>query len=117
MKAGRVALVITYVVVTALGVWFAVASWDDANRVAAVLSALGAVAAVGTAIWAASSSRRPGGSLRVRTTGRASAEPGGKAISGFSTNARSFSGSVTVTGTGDATASGDGHAVSGVEIG
>jgi hypothetical protein len=67
---------------TALGVRFAVASWDDANKVAAVLSALGAVAAV--------AGRRPGSSLRVRKSGKAAAEPDGRAVSGFAGKARWF---------------------------
>jgi hypothetical protein len=70
MNTGRVVLLVTCLVVAGLGGWFAVARWDDANRIAAFASALGAVAAVGVAIWAALRTTSSG-SIVVRRTGRA----------------------------------------------
>ena len=76
-------LIASGVVVAALGGWFAVARWDDANKVAAVLSALGAVAAIGVTVWAALRTPPSGSSLVVSDTGRAVAGPGGRAITGI----------------------------------
>ncbi len=43
MRTGRVVLVVTLLVVAGLGVWFALAQWNQANRAATMSSALGAV--------------------------------------------------------------------------
>jgi cytosine/uracil/thiamine/allantoin permease len=99
MSLGRVALVITCLVVAGLGVWFTVAKWDDANKIATVASALGAVAAVGVAIWAAMRTSS-GTSVRVSDTGQAT---GTNANTGFRGKT---DGSVTVKRTGSAKASG-----------
>ena len=101
------ALVVTCVVVAGLGVWFAIARWEDANRVATVASALGALAAVGVAVWAAV--RGSGKTLTVSDTGRATAEHG-KAITGVSGHA---DGPIRVERTGDAKATGGGDAITG----
>src|SRR6266540_1214531 len=111
MTAGRVALVITCVFVAALGVWFAIARWDDANKVATAASALGAVAAVGVAVWAAVRAPQAKNSVVVSETGRARADSGGKAITGFSGKADGVGGVVRVERTGDAGAFGGGDAV------
>jgi len=112
MNTGRVALVVTCVVVAGLGTWFAVSRWDDANRIATVASALGAIAAVGVAIWAALRTPSPQKSITVKDTGTAS---GRKAVTGVIGKADSV-GTIRVERTGDATASGDGNAVTGVEL-
>lgn len=112
MNAGRVALVATCVAVAALGVWFAVARWEDANRIATVASALGAVAAVGIAIWMALRGSGTGRSIRVSRTGNAVAGPGGRANTGV--RAGGSADSVLVDDTGDADASGGGDANTGV---
>ncbi|WP_203790414.1 hypothetical protein [Paractinoplanes rishiriensis] len=53
MTAKRIVLLVTSLVVAALGTFFALARWDTASRVASVASALAGVAAVGVAVWAA----------------------------------------------------------------
>ncbi|MFI5589363.1 hypothetical protein ACIA5G_30215 [Amycolatopsis sp. NPDC051758] len=116
MTAGRVTLIVTCVLVAGLAGWLALARWDDANKVATAVSALGAVAAVGVAVWAVIRAPKAGRSMAVSDTGRATATSGGKAVTGFSGKADSTTGSVQVERTGDAQASGDGNAVSGVQL-
>lgn len=108
---GRVVWVVTCLVVAGLGVWFSQAKWDDANKVAAVLSALGAVAAIGVAIWAALRTSSSG-SVRVSRTGKATAS-GGAANTGF--RGESSGGQIRVERTGDAESDG-GDANTGVRI-
>ncbi|NGY64105.1 hypothetical protein G7043_34810 [Lentzea sp. NEAU-D13] len=111
MNTGRAVLLLTCLVVAGLAGWFAIARWDDANKVAAFASALGAVAAVGVAVWAAL--RTSGsGQVTVRRTGRAEARGGGSANSGVRGKT---SGPVRVEDTGDAVAD-DGDANSGVRL-
>lgn len=114
MHIGRVVLIVSAVVVAALGGWFAVARWDDANKVAAILSALGAVAAVGVTVWAALRVPPSRKSLVVSDTGRAVAGSGGRAITGISGAPDGVDGPVRVERTGDADATGGGDAVTGV---
>ncbi|MFF1614165.1 hypothetical protein ACFVYA_40915 [Amycolatopsis sp. NPDC058278] len=111
MNIGRVVLTISLLVVAGLGLWFALASWDDANKVAAISSALAAVAAVGVAVWAAWRPQSTGRSVRVSDTGKAR---GNRAVTGVSGKADAIGGSVQVKGSGDATASDD--AITGVEL-
>lgn len=116
MNAGRVVLIISCVVVAGLGVWFVVARWDQANKVATAVSALAALAAVGVAVWAGlrpAPSRR---SLMVSDTGRATAQDGGRAITGVSGKANRVDGRVRVERTGDAKASGGGDAITGAQL-
>jgi hypothetical protein len=101
MNTGRVVLLVTCLVVAGLGGWFAVARWDDANRIAAFASALGAVAAVGVAIWAALRTTSSG-SIVVRRTGRAESY-GGSANTGVHGR---VSGSARVEDTGAAASDG-----------
>jgi hypothetical protein len=115
MSTGRVALLVTCVVVAGLGTWFALSRWDDANRIATVASALGAVAAVGVAVWAAFRAPAPERSVTVSDTGNATATGGGKAVTGVTGRGESV-GTVRVERTGDAKSSGDGDAVTGVEL-
>lgn len=112
--------VVTCAVVAGLGVWFAVAKWDQADKVATVVSALGAVAAVGVALWTAlrGSPGQAGGTGGVRLSGAGKAAatgPGSSAVSGVRAKAGG-PGSVEVRDTGDAKASGGGSAVSGVHL-
>ncbi len=116
MNIGRVVLIVSGVVVAALGIWFAVARWDDANKVAAVVSALGAVAAVGVSVWAALRAPRSRTSLVVSDTGQAIAGSGGQAVTGVSGRADRVDGSIRVERTGVAKASGGGDAVTGVQL-
>lgn len=71
MTAKRVALVVTCVVVAGLAVVFGVVQWDRANRIAVVVSALAAVAAVGVAVWAA----LPNRSLARGSAGQVANQP------------------------------------------
>jgi hypothetical protein len=114
MNAGRVVLVLTCLLVAGLGGWFAVARWDEANKVATMASALGAVAAVGVAVWVALREPGPRGSIRVSRTSRAAAGKGGRANTGVRGNAVD-AGSVRVEHTGDAEAIG-GDANTGVQL-
>jgi cytosine/uracil/thiamine/allantoin permease len=118
MSTRRVVLVVTFLVVAGLGVWFAVAQWDQANRVATVASALGAVAAVGVAVWAAlrGSGADEAGSLRVSRSGTAIAGRGGTANTGVRASASTLRGPVGVNRSGDADASGGGDANSGIRL-
>ncbi|MEJ3749577.1 hypothetical protein WEI85_40745 [Actinomycetes bacterium KLBMP 9797] len=116
MSSGRVALIITGVLVAAAGLWFAFARWDTANKVATVGSALGAVAAIGVAVWTALRDARSRGSIVVSDTGPATADSGGAAITGVSGAAGAVAGSVSVRRTGDARTHGGGDAVTGAQL-
>lgn len=120
MSGARVALAVTCVVVAGLGGWFAVASWDESDKVATVASALGAVAAVGVAIWTAlrGSPGRAGRVRRIRVAGTGRATAGGSdssAITGVRSNTGGAS-ALKVRNTGDAEAADGGNAVSGVHL-
>jgi hypothetical protein len=116
MNTGRIAVIASCLLMAAMGVWFAVARWDNANKVATMASALGAVAAVGVAVWAALRTPPSRTSLTVSDTGRATADSGGKAITGFSGKANRIDGQVRVERTGDAKASGGGDAITGTQL-
>lgn len=103
---------VTGLMVAGLGVAFAVLARDRAGRIATVVSALAAVAAVGVAVWAALPGRRSG--VVVRDTGKATATGGGVAVSGVRGAAVDTPGHIEVDHTGDAQANGGGDAVSGV---
>ncbi|MEV6242482.1 hypothetical protein [Lentzea sp. NPDC051838] len=114
-------LVLTCVMVAGLAGWFALAKWDQANKVATVASALGAVAAVGVAIWVAlrsspSQAERANSRIRVARTGDATAVgAGSSAITGVRANASDTT-SLRVRDTGNAQADDGGNAVSGVRL-
>ena len=76
MTRGRWILVVTLLVVAALGFWFAVAKWDDVNRVAVVLSAVAGVAAVGVALWAAVRGFSQDRKISISSTGQANSDDG-----------------------------------------
>ncbi|WP_198680418.1 hypothetical protein [Lentzea terrae] len=101
MTVARVVLTLTCVAVAGLAGWFAVARWEDANRVATATSAVFAVAAVGVAVWVAL--RTPGTSVRVKDTGRATSTGSGTANTGVMGPAQ---GNVVVERTGEATSGG-----------
>lgn len=117
MSNRRWALLATCVAVAAVGVVFVVVRWDVANRVATMASALGAVAAVGVAVWAALPSRGAGASgsavVRAERTGRAVAGRGGVATSGVRVNGL-VDRSLQARHTGVADAAGGGDATSGI---
>ena len=111
MNAGRVVLTVSLLVVAGLGVWFALAGWDDANKVAVISSAVAAVAAVGVAVWAAVRTPSADRAVTVSDTGNAH---GKRAVTGVSGKADAVDAPVRVERTGDATATGD--AVTGVQL-
>ncbi|MEV1120999.1 hypothetical protein AB0I91_38600 [Actinosynnema sp. NPDC049800] len=115
MTVGRAVLITTFIAVAGLGVWFAVAEWADANKIAAVASALGAVAAVGVAVWAALRGTNSGRSVVVSHTGDATAEEGADANTGIRGKARGV-GSMQVRNTGNAKATGGGNANTGIQL-
>ncbi|MGC3003206.1 hypothetical protein ACPF8X_33755 [Streptomyces sp. G35A] len=55
---------------------FAVIRWDDANRLATVLSVLVSVSSLGVAVWAALPGARASGPVQVEQTGDAVADGG-----------------------------------------
>ena len=116
MNAGRIALITTCLAVAILGAWLMVVQWDAASKVATVTSALGAVAAIGVAVWATVRAPSTGAPVVVSRTGRATASSGGRAVTGFSGRSGGVadSASVQVESTGDANSSG-GDAITGVE--
>lgn len=116
MSSRRVVIGATAAVVAVLATVLMALRWDDANKVAVVVSALAAVAAVGVAIWAALPTASPGRDVRVSRTGRAKAGPGGRANSGVAGRTGSIPDGVRVERTGDAEASGGGSANTGVQM-
>jgi hypothetical protein len=119
--------VVTGVITAGLLVWLCVAQWEQANRVATIASAVGAVAAAGIAIWAVLRTTPPasvppgsaGGGIRVRRSGPARAGQGGTAISGVRLAGTVPQGGVEVDRSGPARADGDGDgdAVTGADVG
>ena len=121
MNGARVTLAVTCVVVAGLGVWFAVAKWDQANKAATMASALGAVAAVGVAVWTTlrASSGRTGSRRTIRATGTGKATAtgtGSSAVSGVRGTAGN-EGPTKARNTGEAQADDGGSAVTGVDLG
>ena len=53
MSTRRVALLVTFLAVGVLLIGLTVVSWDDASRIATIVSTVAAVAALGVAVWAA----------------------------------------------------------------
>ncbi|WP_410644586.1 hypothetical protein [Amycolatopsis sp. lyj-346] len=116
MSAARVALVVTCGLAAALTTWFAIARWDDVNKIATMTSALGALAAVGIAVWAAVRTPPAAKSATVSDTGPARADTGGKATTGISGKANVLDARICVERTGRAEASGGGDAVTGIQL-
>lgn len=115
MSASRVALLITCVIVAGFGGWFAASRWEDTNRVASVVSALAAVAAVGVAVWAAVRTGKVKTSVTVTKTGKGTARQRGQANTGVQGSLAGAADTLRVTDSGDATASGDSTANTGVK--
>lgn len=105
----RIVIIVTGVVVTGLCVVFVWVGWGNANMLAAVISAVAGVAAVGATVWAAAGQPGVDGSrvrLRVVRTGAATATAGGFANAGIM--GRGVDGLEAVAeDTGDARGSGD----------
>jgi hypothetical protein len=116
MKLRRATLLVTCLVVAGLGVWLTMAKWDTASKFTAVISALGAVAAVGVAVWAALAGPGLTGGARARRTGKATARENGVAVTGVVVSARKTAAQVEADRTGDADASAGGEATSGVRL-
>jgi hypothetical protein len=91
-----------------------VTQWYRASRIATVVSALAAVAAVGVAVWAALP--RSGATVRVSNTGPAIAGAGGRANSGLTGRVGKLKGPVEVDRTGRADALNGGEADSGMRL-
>lgn len=88
---------------------FSFLSWDRANQVAGIVSALVGVAALGVAIWAALETSTGSGDARVRVsrTGNATARGGGSANTGVIIPTSGAAGGVMqVDSTGDAESDG-----------
>ncbi|MCK2241819.1 MULTISPECIES: hypothetical protein [unclassified Crossiella] len=112
MKPGRLVLILTLLVVAGLLIWLALSRWDDANKIATTASALGAVASVGIAVWAALRTTKPGGTIRVSGTGKATATGSGSANTGIRGKPN---GTAEAKNTGDAN-SGGGDANTGIRL-
>lgn len=115
MRKRRLVLLATCVVVALLAAGFAWLRWQEANKLATVLSALAAVAAVGVAIWAALPASSAVRTLVLRS-GKATSGPGGRATSGIRGKMPKRTGEVVVKRSGTADASAGGDAVSGVDL-
>jgi hypothetical protein len=115
MHARRWVLLGTGLLVIGVAALLVALRWESAERIATSISALAAVAAVGVAVWAAvpHSRERPRSGVRVTRTGSATAEAGGKAVSGLSSSAPLPDVPIAVEETGDAKAMGGGDATSG----
>lgn len=74
MNTGRVVLIVTCLLVAALGVWLVIVRWEAGDKIATSVSALAAVAAVGVAVWAALRASRAGTSLVASHTGKATSK-------------------------------------------
>jgi len=112
MTKKRIVLIVTCLLVAALGAWLAIVRGKNGEEIATAVSALGAVAAVGVAIWAALRGSQGETSMRVSRTGKATTETG-NANSGISIKADTV-GSGKAERTGDAK-SGKGHANTGIQ--
>jgi hypothetical protein len=116
MNLRRVVLLVTVLAVGGLLAWLSVVKWDSASKIATVVCALGAVAAVGVAIWAAlPASGLPKG-IAASRTGKAAARRDGSATSGVRGPAGSAGGPIRADRTGDAEASDGGDATSGIRL-
>jgi hypothetical protein len=101
MGAKRV-VAVTCGAVAVLAVVLLILRWDDANKVAVVVSALAAVAAVGVTIWAALFRGGSRAGLRVSRTGKAKAGMDETANSGFEGPVGALKHDVEVSRTGEA---------------
>ena len=118
MNRRRAAGAVTIVAVGTMAALLLVPGWGMASRIAIVVSALAAVAAVGVAVWAALPAASSGSEagVRVSRTGRAVTGSTGQANSGVTGPASAMTGPVQADRTGDASASGGGDANTGVQL-
>ena len=114
VTARRAAILVTCLVVGALGATFAFNQWDQADRIATVASALAAVAALGVAVWAALPGNSPG--HRAGNTGSATARGLGSRANSGVTGSSTIAGPAVADRTGDAQASNGGSANSGLNL-
>jgi hypothetical protein len=105
VSAHRIVLTGTAGVVGVLAVVLALLRWDSANKIAVVVSALAAVAAVGVAIWAALPAMSPRQGMRVSRTGGTVAGLGSPANPEVSGTGDSLPGDLRVERTEDPEAS------------
>ncbi|MGW4227737.1 hypothetical protein ACWEF9_00360 [Streptomyces sp. NPDC004980] len=106
MSGGRRAvLVSTGLAIAVLAGVLSFLSWDRADQVAGVVSALVGVAALGVSVYAVLAPSR-GTSVQVSGTGKAVARGGGDANTGFVAPSGGATGSASVSTTGDAEADG-----------
>jgi hypothetical protein len=110
----RLVVLITCLAVAVLGVIFAVSQWEQASRIATVVSALTAVAALGVAVWTGLGPAQAK-AVRAVDTGNARTRRGRAAVTGVSGSAAKVRGTVEAKNTGDAE-SDDGDAVSGIQL-
>lgn len=115
MNPGRIVLIATCVLVAGLGGWFATARWEDANRVAAIASALAAVAAIGVAVWAALRGTGRPRSQSVSNSGNATSK-GGQANTGIAGSGSASDQQAKVRRTGDAHSEDGGSANTGIRF-
>ncbi len=103
MNSGqRTVVVSTGLALAVLAGLLTLLSWDRANQVAGLISALVSVAGLGASVWGLLSSSH-GPSIQVSSTGKATASGNGKANTGFiSPQGDRISGSIVVNSTGDA---------------
>lgn len=116
MNPRRMVLLLTCLAVAGLLIWLAVAKWTEASKIATIISALAAVAAVGVAVWAALPRSGSMGSVRASRTGNAVARGNSTATSGIVARTRWSGDQITADSTGDADASDGGDATSGVKL-
>lgn len=110
----RVVVGATGVAVGVLAGLFCFLTWDRANQVAGLVSALVAVLALGVAVWTVTTGSSSG-SVRVSNTGAATAKgPGSRANSGLVTSGDAR-GEVIVEQTGDASSEDGGSVSTGYE--
>lgn len=116
MIVRRAVIIGTSLVTAGLFVMFALMRWESANRVATVLAAVAAVAAVGVAIWAAlrTTSQNVHGRLRTVRTGEAVADRSGTVNTGIS-GVASHGVDAMAKNTGDARGTGDAN--TGIRLG
>jgi hypothetical protein len=115
MNLRRMVLLVTVLAVAGLLAWLSVVKWDSASKIATVVCALGAVAAVGVALWAALPAAQWTKDILASRTGKAVARGGGSATTGVRAPGGGSGGPIRADRTGDAEADG-GDATSGIRL-
>lgn len=109
----RLAAGLTGMAVAALAGVFCLLSWDRADQVAGIVSALVGIVALGTGVLALMAGRD--GSVRIANTGPARAVGGGSRANTGMTGQGSVHGDVEVDGTAQARAEDGGRANTGLD--